>query len=124
MFFYSKDSEGHNTGTQMLWIPYAGVAAVVLIQLATVFKLSNVPDSHEQSKETPPEFRNPADGALWTRPPFAITVIAQFLYMAAQAGIFSFLINYLTAETPPIPASWLARVSYMAAHLPWATDLL
>ena len=26
--------------------------------------------------------------------------------MAAQAGIFSFFINYMTSQVPPIPASW------------------
>jgi hypothetical protein len=33
--------------------------------------------------------------------------LAQFLYVAAQAGIFSFLINYMTSEPPGLPASWL-----------------
>jgi FHS family L-fucose permease-like MFS transporter len=33
-------------------------------------------------------------------------VAAQFFYVAAQAGIFSFFINYMTAEVPPIPDSW------------------
>jgi MFS transporter, FHS family, L-fucose permease len=33
-------------------------------------------------------------------------VIAQFLYMATQAGIFSFFINYMTSQVPPVPASW------------------
>src|SRR4029453_3159856 len=33
-------------------------------------------------------------------------VLAQFLYVAAQAGIFSFFINYMTSQVPPIPASW------------------
>jgi FHS family L-fucose permease-like MFS transporter len=32
-------------------------------------------------------------------------VAAQFFYVAAQAGIFSFFINYMTSEVPPIPAS-------------------
>jgi len=30
-------------------------------------------------------------------------VAAQFLYVAAQAGIFSFFINYMTSQVPPIP---------------------
>jgi hypothetical protein len=32
-------------------------------------------------------------------------VFAQFLYVAAQAGIFSFLINYMTSEVPAMAAS-------------------
>ena len=35
-----------------------------------------------------------------------MAVLAQFLYVAAQAGIFSFFINYMTSQVPPIPASW------------------
>src|SRR5215470_4351633 len=43
MFFYSKDAAGHNTGSQTLYIPYVGVAFVVLI-LAAIFYFANVPD--------------------------------------------------------------------------------
>src|SRR5512139_3717561 len=43
MFFYAKDASGRSTGAQTLWIPYAGVAVVVLI-LATIFYFAPVPD--------------------------------------------------------------------------------
>ena len=43
MFFYAKDTSGISTGAQTLWIPYAGVAVVVLI-LAVIFFFSPVPD--------------------------------------------------------------------------------
>jgi FHS family L-fucose permease-like MFS transporter len=33
-------------------------------------------------------------------------VAAQFFYVAAQAGIFSFFINYMTSQTPPLPDTW------------------
>ena len=29
-----------------------------------------------------------------------MAVLAQFLYVAAQAGIFSFFINYMTSQVP------------------------
>jgi FHS family L-fucose permease-like MFS transporter len=35
-----------------------------------------------------------------------MAVAAQFFYVAAQAGIFSFFINYMTSEVPAIPSSW------------------
>jgi FHS family L-fucose permease-like MFS transporter len=47
-----------------------------------------------------------------------MAVAAQFLYVAAQAGIFSFLINYMTTQPPPIPAGWDAGVSHLAARSP------
>ena len=31
MFFYAKDASGASTGSQTLWIPYAGVAVVVML---------------------------------------------------------------------------------------------
>jgi len=44
--------------------------------------------------------------SIWSHPHFSGAAVAQFLYVAAQAGIFSFLINYLTSEVPPMPESW------------------
>jgi FHS family L-fucose permease-like MFS transporter len=44
--------------------------------------------------------------SIWTHEHFSGATLAQFLYVAAQAGIFSFLINYMTSEPPAIPASW------------------
>ena len=43
IYFYSKDAAGHNTGGQTLYIPYAGVAGVVIV-LAAVFFFADVPD--------------------------------------------------------------------------------
>ena len=103
LFFYGKDGGGGSTGSQTLWIPYAGVAVVVLL-LLIVFAFAKVPDI-----QTPDVYRGDDEGAslsIWRHPHFVGAVIAQFFYVAAQAGIFSFFINYMTTETPPIPASW------------------
>ena len=43
--------------------------------------------------------------SLWSAPHFTGATIAQFLYVAAQAGIFSFFINYMVEEVPAISAS-------------------
>jgi FHS family L-fucose permease-like MFS transporter len=39
---------------------------------------------------------------IWAHSHFSAATIAQFLYVAAQAGIFSFFINYMVAELPAI----------------------
>jgi FHS family L-fucose permease-like MFS transporter len=39
---------------------------------------------------------------IWAHPHFSAATIAQFLYVAAQAGIFSFFINYMIAEVPSL----------------------
>jgi FHS family L-fucose permease-like MFS transporter len=43
--------------------------------------------------------------SLWSAPHFTGATIAQFLYVAAQAGIFSFFINYMVEEVPAISES-------------------
>jgi len=48
---------------------------------------------------------------IWSRPHFSGAVFAQFCYVAAQAGIFSFVINYMVWEVPPLPASWQRLLS-------------
>jgi hypothetical protein len=48
---------------------------------------------------------------MWSHPHFSAATLAQFFYVAAQAGIFSFLINYMTEDAPPIPASWRAEAT-------------
>jgi MFS transporter, FHS family, L-fucose permease len=44
--------------------------------------------------------------SIWSHPHFSSAVLAQFFYVAAQAGIFSFFINYMTSELPGLPSSW------------------
>src|SRR5262249_9569838 len=48
----------------------------------------------------------PVSHSVWSHPHFVLAVLAQFLYVAAQAGIFSFFINYMTEETPALPGPW------------------
>ncbi len=205
MFFYGTDAAGMSTGAETLWIPYAGVAGVVLL-LAVVFFFAPVPDIkteddyHIDDKDEnqqvaakvdrqvarvpvffllwfntivllgvfgmilwlvlnafnlgprllgiasqvphPSAFLITADNALlvvlaavgcvasiilavvlipvtakmshhsiWSHPHFSGATLAQFLYVAAQAGIFSFVINYMVWEVPPLPASWHADVT-------------
>jgi fucose permease len=47
--------------------------------------------------------------SIWAHEHFSGATLAQFLYVAAQSGIFSFLINYMTAEPPSLPSSWLTE---------------
>ncbi|HOX56652.1 MAG TPA: MFS transporter [Candidatus Paceibacterota bacterium] len=199
MFFYGTDAAGRSTGSQTLWIPYAGVAVGVLI-LAVIFFFAPVPDvkaedDYHLDDKGPGTAPAPAtrevnrklsyalllgnvaaligvfififwltfDGlqlgprlvglasaiprpssvvvsaqnsvlivltvaaglvllaaaiwligvtkrlshhSVWAHEHFSGATLAQFLYVAAQCGIFSFLINYLTSEPPSLPSSW------------------
>ncbi|TSA37444.1 MAG: MFS transporter [Verrucomicrobiaceae bacterium] len=105
MFFYGKDAAGKSTGTETLWIPYAGVAVVVII-LAVIFYFADVPDIKAEDDYHLDEATPGASRSIWTHPHFVMAVAAQFFYIAAQAGIFAFFINYMTSQTPGIPESW------------------
>ena len=105
LFFYGTDAAGRSTGSQTLWIPYAGVAVVVIV-LAVVFFFADVPDIKTEDDYHLDDAEAGNSAAIWQHPHFVLAVAAQFLYVAAQAGIFSFLINYMPSQVPAIPAGW------------------
>jgi FHS family L-fucose permease-like MFS transporter len=104
-FFYGKDASGQSTGSETLWIPYAAVGIVVLV-LALIFFFAKVPDIKVQDDYHLDDATPNVSHSIWKHPHFVMAVAAQFLYVAAQAGIFSFFINYMTSQTPPLPESW------------------
>jgi FHS family L-fucose permease-like MFS transporter len=103
-FFYGKDASGRSTGAETLWIPYAAVGVVVLV-LAVIFYFAPVPDIKMEDDYHLDDGGAAVTHSIWSHPHFVFAVAAQFLYVAAQAGIFSFFINYMTSQTPPIPDS-------------------
>jgi FHS family L-fucose permease-like MFS transporter len=115
MFFYSKNDAGQSTGSQTLWIPYAGVAVVVII-LAIIFYFSNVPNIKAEDDYHLDDPEPGASRSIWSHPHFVMAVAAQFFYVAAQSGIFAFFINYMTSEPPAIPAAWNSALTSVAAH--------
>ena len=98
-----------------LYLPYLGVGIVVAV-LIIVFALANVPDLQAQE-----EVKAEADGAakkpLWQRSHFTFGVAAQFFYVAAQTGIFSFFINYVVendhAVTEKQASYWLGAIGFV-----------
>ncbi|MBU6297920.1 MAG: sugar MFS transporter [Alphaproteobacteria bacterium] len=102
--FGGANAANANTG---LFAPYLGIAVVVLAMLA-VFIFANVPDI--QAEEEAKQSDAPRGKPLWRRAHFVLGVAAQFLYVAAQAGIFGFFINYVLENvntTPAEAANWL-----------------
>jgi MFS transporter, FHS family, L-fucose permease len=110
MFFYSKNAAGQSTGSANLWIPYAAIGVIVIV-LAIVFFFANVPEVRMEDDYHCDDATPNVSHSIWTHPHFIMAVVAQFLYVAAQAGIFSFFINYMTSQVPPIPDSWNASAS-------------
>ncbi|MEN6407489.1 MAG: MFS transporter [Thermoguttaceae bacterium] len=111
VFFYGKDAAGQSTGSQTLWIPYAIIAGVVLL-LAVVFYFADVPDiKAEDDYHLDDAGEKSGSRSIWTHPHFIFAIVAQFLYVAAQAGIFSFFINYMISPAvPPISVAWRERI--------------
>jgi MFS transporter, FHS family, L-fucose permease len=109
MFFYSKNAAGLSTGSERLWIPYAFVGVIVIV-LGIIFYFANVPDIKMEDDYHLDDSTPNISHSIWTHPHFTMAVAAQFLYVAAQAGIFSFFINYMTSQVPAVPEAWNATM--------------
>jgi len=85
-----------NTNNSRLYIPYMiiGTAALILI---VAFWISPVPNVSAPEEARPGDIGD-AGAPLFRRSHFIMGVAAQFLYVAAQTGIFSFFINYSVAN--------------------------
>ena len=88
MFFYGKDSAGNSTGSQTLWIPYAGVAVVVML-LAVVFYFASVPDIKTEDDYHLDDTAPGTSHSIWSHPHFVMAVAAQFLDMSPPKPAFS-----------------------------------
>jgi len=104
-FFYAKNASGQSTGSAHIWIPYTAIAVLVLV-LAVVFYFAEVPDIKTEEVDATDKSAPEVTTSIWKHPHFVLAVVAQFFYIAAQAGIFSFFINYMTSQVPAIPAAW------------------
>jgi len=92
------------TGTDKfasLAIPYIGIGIIVLL-VAFLFYITKLPDineaviQHTEDTEREEVTAREAYHSLLHYPHFIFAVIAQFFYVAAQTGINSFFINYVT----------------------------
>ena len=103
MFFYSE--QGAEVAHRQLWIPYAGIAGGVLL-LTVVFLLTRLPEIKPPDEYHLSDATAGVSKSIWSHPHFVFAVAAQFFYVAAQAGIFAFFINYVVAEIPPVGEGW------------------
>jgi FHS family L-fucose permease-like MFS transporter len=115
MFFYGKDAAGRSTGSETLYIPYVGSAILVTV-LAVIFYFASVPDIKMADEYHLDDTVPGASRSIWSHPHFVFAVAAQFFYVAAQAGVFSFFINYMVSEMPPIPASWQSTLTSLSTN--------
>jgi MFS transporter, FHS family, L-fucose permease len=103
-----------------LAIPYIGIGIVVLL-VAFLFFITKLPDIDEAVlSEKSGGSGESGEKSLFKHPHFVFAVVAQFFYVAAQTGINSFFINYVTDTFHQSSSSHIA-----GAHmLQWLTDLV
>jgi MFS transporter, FHS family, L-fucose permease len=110
-FVFNGTAADANAG---LYIPYLGIGLVVTV-LIIIFAVAKVPDLVAE-EDVKAEADGGAQKPLWRRPHFTMGVLAQFLYVAAQSGIFGFFINYMLENahgvTPTQAATYLGLFGF------------
>ncbi|HLL43951.1 MAG TPA: L-fucose:H+ symporter permease [Segetibacter sp.] len=100
-----------NAGTfDSLVQPYIFVGAIVVL-VAIVFSFTRLPSIQEDNDEG--IAANAPTSELLRHPSFVLAVIAQFLYVAAQTGVNSFFINFVTETITGLEKT----ISGMMQHL-------
>ena len=99
LLIFGAEKTGEADKFKSLLTPYMLIGSVVIV-VAIAFIFTKLPDIKEQDSEGSEE--NPPMRMLLKHPFFLLAVIAQFLYVAAQTGVNSFFINYVTEELPGV----------------------
>jgi MFS transporter, FHS family, L-fucose permease len=100
LYIYGNGGSGNGDKLSSLMLPYLIIGTVVLI-VAVIFIFSDLPEIPEESFQTKKvaEISEISESKpLIKQKHFVQGVIAQFCYVAAQTGIFSYLINFVTDE--------------------------
>jgi FHS family L-fucose permease-like MFS transporter len=89
-------AEGTNKFASLA-LPYMIIGSLVLL-VAVMFMFTRMPEIHEGEFDSSGDKGNYRD--LFKFRHFKLAVLTQFLYVAAQTGINSFFINYVTEQMP------------------------
>lgn len=89
--------------------PYILVGSIVLL-VAVLFIFTRLPEIKAEEKEEDAIDANLPAISMWKHRQFVRSVIAQFCYCAAQTGIFSFFINYVTELDPSMTNIEASRI--------------
>jgi MFS transporter, FHS family, L-fucose permease len=115
MFVLSSTGEV-NRSNAALYKPYLLVGIVVTI-LLVIFMFSRVPDltTEDECKVADDRSKTPSK-PMFKRWHFVLAVAAQFFYVAAQTGVFSYFVNYAVSDTPALTENVAKSLpSYMTA---------
>jgi FHS family L-fucose permease-like MFS transporter len=95
LFIYGNNSTVEGEKLSSMILPYTVIGGVVLLValLFLFFKLPEIKDEEVTPETVADEFTS---RPLIKQRHFVLGVIAQFCYVAAQTGVFSYLINFVT----------------------------
>ncbi len=98
IFIYNSNPSGNGDKLSSLTMPYFIIGLVVLF-VAFMFLLTKLPEIQDEEESAQSNYTHKP---LIKERHLVFGVIAQFCYCAAQTGIFSYLINFVTDENQPI----------------------
>lgn len=102
IFIYGNTSSGAGEKLNSMFLPYLIIGLVVLA-IAILFLKTSLPEIKEEEVHelgaTTDNSKQVVEKSLIKQRHFILGVIAQFSYVAAQTGIFSYLINFVTDKT-------------------------
>ena len=109
MLIFSGSGDGNKFAT--IALPYMLIGSLVLV-VAILFWRVVLPEIKEESHFVNNESEESGGSLkdLIKYPHFVFAVIAQFLYVAAQTGVNSFFINYVTEELPSVTNQQAAQI--------------
>jgi len=122
-FFVLSATSEANTSNADLYKPYLIIGMVVSL-LTLIFIFSKVPDFHaEEECKVPDGTVKAAVKPLFKRWHFILAIAAQFFYVAAQTGIFSFFINYISSDAPTLGQPSAGNLQAVVGSLPLPTKI-
>lgn len=101
LFILNESGGEASNKLNSLILPYAIIGTIVLV-VALIYVKTPLPEIKEDTYDTGGDGTGTdsrIDKPLYNQSHFVLAVIAQFCYVAAQTGIFSFFVNYMTEET-------------------------
>ena len=100
LFIYGNNSNIEGEKLSSMILPYCAIGGTVLL-VALIFVFTKLPEIKEEETLNEIDQVASSDVVLVSKPlikhrHFVLGVIAQFCYVAAQTGVFSYLINFVT----------------------------
>lgn len=91
-------------------LPYLLIGTLVLIVTFLFWRIKFPAITEESDSHPSDQSANGKISDLLKHPHFVLAVVAQFLYVAAQTGVNSFFINYVTEQIPTLTNQRAAQI--------------